>query len=167
MGTVYCAGFLPALAYARSALVARNDLAKSTADAFQDTPAPDPSSVATDTDLLRRSYNPWRYPPGIRSLLTAPAYEAKIDPPITCSVPMVDAVFMECDKGILIPLANYTLQPLKEVMLTVRTGKPVRSVESAHEGKIPFRDVSGDGERAVRFSLPLKETDFVKILWGD
>ena len=80
---------------------------------------------------------------------------------ISCSIPLVDAVMMECDRGILIPLANYTLQPIKNVELTVKTKKPVKSIESTHIGKIPFNQQRG----YIKFSLPLKETDFIKLLY--
>jgi len=66
---------------------------------------------------------------------------------------------MECEKGILIPLANYTLRPLDEVRLTVRGCRPIDRVETAHAGAIPFK-LAADG--SIEFRLPLAETDFVK-----
>jgi hypothetical protein len=162
-GLVYCAGFLPALAYARDALVARNELAKTVGKTMgQAGDIPDPADVATDTQLLFRSSNPWKYPCGIRNLLIAPVYEAKVDLPVRCNVPLVDAVAMECDRGLIMPVANYTLQPIKEVAFTVKTGRKVFSVESVHAGKIQF---SQESDNTVRFTIPLKETDFVKIIY--
>ncbi|HXK45599.1 MAG TPA: hypothetical protein PL060_06540, partial [bacterium] len=63
--------------------------------------------------------------------------------------------------GLVIPIANYTLQPLNSINLQVQTRKAVKTVESAHCGHIPFKQEGN----IVKFSIPLKETDFVKILY--
>ena len=158
-GTVYYSGFLPALTYAYNGLVERNKVAPNIN--LQEVKLPDPDKIATETQLLARSYNPWKYPEQIRNLLVLPVKNAGVEMSISCSIPLVDAVMMECDKGILIPLANYTLQPIKNVELTVKTKKPVKSIESTHIGKIPFNQQRG----YIKFSLPLKETDFIKLLY--
>lgn len=158
-GTVYYSGFLPALTYAYNGLVERNKVAPNIN--LQEVKLPDPDKIATETQLLARSYNPWKYPEQIRNLLVLPVKNAGVEMSISCSIPLVDAVMMECDRGILIPLANYTLQPIKNVELTVKTKKPVKSIESAHIGKIPFTQKGG----YIKFSLPLKETDFIKLLY--
>lgn len=161
-GTVYSFGFLPALAYMRSALVARQKLSGSLSDA-KPTGTPDRSLILSDTELLRRSASPWQYPAAIRNVIVGPALQAKADRPVLCSVPLVDAVFMESAKGIVVPLANYTLQPVKELTLSVETEKRIRRVESVHHGKLEFTQKSG----RVHFSLPLVETDFVKLYARD
>ena len=158
-GMVYYSAFLPAIAYSYQAIVHRNKLAEGVK--IQELQVPEPDKIATENQLLARSYNPWKYPEGIRNLISMPVIEVKLDLPVICDTPLVDAVAMECEKGILVPVANYTLQPLQRINLDVKVQKPVKSVESAHCGKIQFTE---DRNR-IRFSLPLEETDFVRILY--
>ncbi|MCX7705764.1 MAG: beta-galactosidase trimerization domain-containing protein [bacterium] len=158
-GTVYYCGFLPAIAYAYQAIVHRNKIAEGIKT--QDIQIPEPDMVATDTQLLVRSYNPWKYPDNIRNLIINPVMEAKTELPVLCDTVLIDAVAMECDKGILVPVANYTLQPMKKINLEVKAKKTVKSVESVHCGKISFVQ---EKDR-VKFSMPVKETDFVKIIY--
>ncbi|HPP08200.1 MAG TPA: beta-galactosidase trimerization domain-containing protein [bacterium] len=158
-GMVYYSGFLPAGAYAYQALVDRNQIAAGVN--ITEVKAPEPDRIATETQLLTRSYNPWKYPEDIRNLITSPVLEAKVQLPVVCDTPLVDAVAMECELGLVIPIANYTLQPLNSINLQVQTRKAVKTVESAHCGHIPFKQEGN----IVKFSIPLKETDFVKILY--
>jgi hypothetical protein len=39
---------------------------------------------------------------------------ASVDPPLTCSLPLVDAVLLRANNGALIPVANYTLTPFSK-----------------------------------------------------
>lgn len=105
---------------------------------------------------------PWRYPDRIRSVIALPVHDAKLNLPIRCSLPVVDAVLTGGPKGAVVPLANYTLQPQKKVTLTVQTAKPVRHILSVHQGSVSFQKV---GSKSVKFSLPLPETDFVKLYY--
>ena len=153
-GTVYEAGFLPALAYVKSALTARA-AAKARADAG--------AGDATGKELLARSANPWEFPAPVRDLILRPVRSAGVTPPVTCDVPRVDAVYMTCDRGVLVPLANYTLKPIDRLSLTVRTPRSVACAESSHHGKLDFKT---NGDR-VEVSLPLESTDFVKLYYAD
>ena len=154
-GTIYCAGFLPSLAYIKSALDARNALQKKVADG-----AALPAAEKDEAVLLERTANPWQFPAAIRELILTPARAAKIAPPITCSAPLVDAVFMPHETGILIPLANYTAKPIARLALKVNVPRPVARVESAVRGNIPFRQ---DSPQTVELTLPLENNDFVKL----
>jgi len=158
-GSVYCAGLLPALAYIKPALVARNELAEQN-QATQEREATPTAERRTESSPLDRSYNPWQYPSDIRQLLLRPVRQAAVDPPLCCSVPLVDAVYMTCPQGILVPLANYTLNPLAEVSLDVRVPGPVLRVESVRYGELRFNSTK---ENTVQFTLPLDVADFVKI----
>jgi len=158
-GTVYLCGFLPGMAYCYDALVKRKQL-ESNANLEKITP-PEPDKIALEYQLLVRSYNPWKYPEEIRNFIISPINEANIELSVICNIPLVDAVVMECEKGIIMPVANYTLQPLNKVTFEVKTKKLVKSVESAHYGKLSFHQ---DGNR-VKFSIPLVETDFIKIIY--
>ncbi|MEO6786810.1 MAG: beta-galactosidase trimerization domain-containing protein, partial [Chthoniobacteraceae bacterium] len=88
-GTVYCAGFLPSLAYIKQALDARNSLQKKVTDG-----AAMSAEETKDAALLERTANPWKFPTDIRDFILAPVRSAGVAKPITSSAPLVDAVFM-------------------------------------------------------------------------
>ncbi len=171
-GIIYSAGFLPALDYIKKAVVAQRTLqAKiTTADelAKNRTSIPAPEVILSEQKKenpaaqtrIERSRNPWKYPEKVRQLILQPVRTAKVNPSLTCSVPLVDAVLLHSDKGDLIPLANYTLAPLKKVEFRLRTEQPVTKIETVHQGEIDFNtDKNGN----ITFSLPLDATDYIKI----
>jgi len=154
-GVVYCAGFLPGIAYIKSALDARNALQKKVTDGVALS-----ASEAKDAALLERSSNPWEFPAAIRDFILTPVRGAAVGRPLECSVPLVDAVFMPHEKGVLVPLANYTNRPIASLGLTIRVAKPVARAESATHGRLEFSQATGGG---VELSLPLENNDFVKL----
>ncbi len=79
---------------------------------------------------------------------------------IECDTPLVDAVWMKHEQGILISLANYTNKPLSKLSLPIATPKPIARAESAIRGPLEFHVVSPE---AVKLSLPLLSNDFVKL----
>ena len=142
-GRVICCGFLPALAYIKAALDERRPLQERAderkrlaAEAREEAPAnrdrheaaaaanpaltgqkaPDDARAGGEVD---RSYNPWRYPAGIRERIVAPARAAGVHAPLTCDTPIVDAVALPCEQGVLAALSNYTLRTLGRVELTL------------------------------------------------
>jgi hypothetical protein len=152
-GRVYCSGFLPALDYIKRALDARA--------ALEEKAGADVKSIPSETaTLLERSANPWEYPAAIRDLILTPVRDAGIICPIECDTPLVDAVWMKHDRGLLIPLANYTNKPIAKLSLHVTTPKPIARAESAIRGPLEFHAVS---PQAVELSLPLESNDFVKL----
>lgn len=154
-GSVTCSGFLPALSYIKPALDHRAALQKK---------IDDKSVLAAaeqrEAALLERSYNPWKFPAAVRDLILAPVREAKIAPPIRCSHALVDAVFMLHDRAILIPLANYTLEPIARLTLQVTVPRRVVKAESAIRGEISFKQPS---PTTAELSLPLENNDFVTL----
>ncbi len=160
-GHVYQAGFLPGLAYMWPALVARRELEK-TVGKVNAAEIPEASAVVSGEALLRRSQSPWQYPGAIRALIAKPVAASGVSLPVRCNVPLVDAVLMESEKGALVPLANYTLQPVAKLVLSVKTARRVKRVESVHAGPLEFRR---RGWKRVEVSLPLQETDFVKLYY--
>lgn len=158
-GTVYCAGFLPALAYIKPALDARSAI-QSRVRESQSGGAVLSAAESQKAAILDRSANPWEYPATVRKLLLAPVASANVVPPIACSVPLVDTVYMAHADGILIPLANYTLEPIERLVLKVKSDRPVVQAESARHGPIQFKQAS---PHAVELSLPLENNDFVKL----
>jgi len=160
-GAVYCAGFLPSLSYIKTAQTARRELAEKIQEA-EASQSELTAEEAAEAELLERSYNPWRYPAEVRQVLLRPVHQAGVEPPLRCSVPLIDAVYMPCAEGIIIPLANYTLRPLDRVSLQVRVSRPVRRIESVRQGELRF---TRRGEQAVEFILPLEAIDFVKVYY--
>lgn len=182
-GRIIVVGFLPALAYIKIALAARAPLerqvaaeqlaAKTRASAQADQPEAASAAVAAvsadgkpasamasaDRELLSRSHNPWQFPAGVRDLIVSPVREAGITPPLTSDTPLIDAVQLPCEQGVLIALANYTLQPQERVGLQLRVPKPVQRVESVRRGPLHFEQAPG----LIRWTMPLDANDFVMV----
>jgi hypothetical protein len=72
----------------------------------------------------------------------------------------VDTVFMPHERGILIPLANYTAEPIAQLKLKVGVPHPIAKAESAVLGKISFTQTS---PQTVELSLPLENNDFLTL----
>lgn len=157
-GTVYSYGFLPSLSYIKEALVERKAVEKR----VQNPQLPAANLVVSDEELIGRSYNPWEYPQAVRDVITMPVQESSAEMPLTCSIPLVDAVLMESTGGLVIPLANYTLQPLEEVKLEVKVAKQIERIESVHHGQLTFKATGS----TIEFFLPLQETDIIKIYFA-
>ncbi len=160
-GTVYCEGFLPAIAYMRKALIARNEIMKTIPD-INALSEPEPTQVVSDELLIKRAFEPWQYPAEYRDFICSPVMNAKLDLPVKCSAGLVDAVIMDSEKGSVLVLSNYTFQPIQQVFLDVKTKGRVQRVESVHNGKIKFKS---SGSNRISFSIPLVETDFIKIYY--
>lgn len=158
-GFIICEGYLPAIDYMRKALVAKGDIEKKVTDINENNGIPGPDDVEP-FKLNEKSYNPWQYPGDIRNLIIAPTQTANVEPPIKCSVPLVDAVYMTGGKDLLIPLANYTLEPIDEMTLEIAVDKPVRNVKSVYQKNIKFEKL---GNQKIRITMPLECTDFVTV----
>ena len=182
-GRVIVCGFLPALSYIKPALLARRPLeqkldahhaaAKRSGSDNNDQPEATSATAnsalkavavegisSADRELLGRSHNPWVYPAGIRERLLTPIGLTRLAPSLTCDTPLIDAVELRCEQGVLIALSNHTLQPLVRVELRLKTDKPVSHVESVRLGPIPFERLEGG---LIRFTLPLEASDFVMV----
>jgi hypothetical protein len=184
-GRVIVTGFLPALSYIKPALLARRPLeqkldahhnsvaAKLNAIENNDQPEATNATASSalkaaavegippaDRELLDRSHNPWRYPTGIRDRLLTPVRSAKLTPSLTCDTPLIDAVELRCEQGVLIALSNHTLQPLDRIELRLKIDKPVTRVESVRHGPIPVRQEEAGW---IDITLPLAASDFVTV----
>lgn len=158
-GFIVWRGYLPALDYMRKALVANNGtkaLSKNTSENGIPSPA-DALQLATN----KKSYNPWQYPAGVRNSIIQPVLNSHVEVPLTCSVPLVDAVYMTSTKGVVIPLANYTLSPIKNMTLDIEVDKPVREVRSVYQGVLKYEQVNNK----IRINMPLDRTDFVTVAY--
>jgi len=101
-------------------------------------------------------------PAKVRQVIPAPVASADVKPPVTCNVPVADAICMTADRGAVIPLANHTLKPITRLELTVSVAKPIDRIESVHQGQIAFES---RGDRGAGLTLPVESTDFVKIYY--
>ncbi len=182
-GRVIVCGFLPALSYIKPALLARLPLeqkldahhaaAKLSARDNNDQPdatnatassalkaAPVEGISPADREFLDRSHNPWQFSAAIRERILTPIRAVKLTPSLICDTPLIDAVELRCEHGILIALSNHTLRPLDRIELRLKTDKPVTRVESVRLGPIPFERLDGG---LIRFALPLAASDFVTV----
>ncbi|NUQ64971.1 MAG: hypothetical protein HUU20_21110 [Pirellulales bacterium] len=184
-GRVLVLGFLPALSYIKPALAARQSLddqaeaerraaeraaAARAASGGSDQPLATSAAVsgpnavrslaAVDREFLARSYNPWHYPAGIRDRLLTPVRDARVTSSLQCDTPLVDAVELRCDQGILIALANHTLRPIDRLGLRLKSARPVARVESVRRGPVAVEQLEGG---AVRLTLPLDATDCIMV----
>jgi hypothetical protein len=158
-GVVLCKGYLPAIDYMRKTLITNNGVRALSKTLNDNNGIPGPDDVLP-LELNKKSSNPWQYPADIRNAIIAPVQTANVDLPITCNIPLVDAVYMTSAKGIVIPLANYTLQPIKEMTLDIEVDKPFHEVRSVYQGVLKYEKI---GNNKIRVHLPLDCTDFVTI----
>ena len=169
-GTIYCAGFLPALDYIRKAELARVTKEEVNATSEPQSAHPAPPVIRTPDDIvalepknrLERSRNPWEFPTAVRNVLLTPVRSADVRPALTCSIPLVDAVPLHAEQGIVIPLSNYTLEALANVEFSLKIDRAVDRIESVHRGRLDFQEASG---HQIRFTLPLEASDYVKIYY--
>ncbi len=158
-GRVYVLGFLPGLSYIKPALLHRAGLMEKAKQVELGNAAWTPEEWI-EAELLTRSYNPWRFPTDIRDALLLPVRQANVAVALSCDTPLVDAVALPCEQGVLISLANYTLRPIPQLKLTLKTSKRPKRVESIHQGPIPFEHSPKD---AIQFTLPLNASDWIKV----
>jgi hypothetical protein len=86
--------------------------------------------------------------------------DARVTPSLECDTPLVDAVELRCDQGILIALANHTLRPIDRLGLRLKPARTVARVESVRRGPIAVEQREGG---VARFVLPLDSTDFIMV----
>ncbi len=159
-GVVYVIGFMPSISYIRKALLTR-DAEKARAPK----PADDIGVPGMDSDANlkphERSYNPATYPQAEREFLLLPVREAKVVTPVALSHPLVEAFYLEGPQGAIVTLANYSLRPIKNLRVVIRSERVVRKLESVRRGQLAFK-VTNEG--AVT-QLPLRDTDMLKLHW--
>jgi hypothetical protein len=82
--------------------------------------------------------------------------------PIRCDVPLVDAVYMTCPQGVLIPLANYTLQPIAALKLQIHLPRPIVPAQSVRRRPI---SLTTTGPNRAECMLPLDAMEFIKLYY--
>ncbi|MEA3403175.1 MAG: hypothetical protein U9R79_18175 [Armatimonadota bacterium] len=159
-GAVFVAGFMPGLSYIRKAPVAR-DAAGS--------PAPDPDDLLewatrgswSNLEPEELSYNPWEYPEPEREYLLEPVRHADVKKPVTLSERLVESFYLEGDAGAVVTLANYSLRPIEELTVSVRTDRDPKRMESVRHGRLRYTRQG----TAITVRLPLLDTDMLKMYW--
>lgn len=140
-GTVYYAGALVGLAYL--------------------TPALPPN-----TQVL-----PTGFPAALRALITLPAQQARIVPPVVTNHPLVEAQYLTGPNGAIVTLINWTEKPIDKLIVRF-PGVPVKTVQSLraagyfkghlHEqptDKLPVQVVDG----VPQVELRLEVTDYLLV----
>jgi hypothetical protein len=80
---------------------------------------------------------------------------------VVLSHPVVEAFYLEGQRGAVVTLANYALRPIDRLDIQVLSGRTVRRVESVRQGVLRFGSTSGK----VTAHLPLQDTDMLKLYW--
>jgi predicted aconitase len=102
------------------------------------------------------------YPADVREILLAPTRLAGVVRDVELSVPVVEATLQESTQGGVVTLVNFTMKPLSEVTMTVRTAKPVKRAVAVQSGKELKYSATADG---VTMKLPIGLTEFVKLYY--
>ena len=132
---IYC-GFLPGLAYFKPAIPMR------------------PVDRGTTDDSMAH-FIPTNFDLTAAALIGQVA--GGVQRPVVCSDPLVEARIISAPQGLLIPLVNWRGQPLKDLSVTVVTGRPVKEAVLASGGRLdgPISRVVG----AMTFRLDLDVAD--------
>jgi hypothetical protein len=174
-GRVVCRGFTPALAYMRGAVKQLHDgggkeqvvhmprvaealkLMYETDRTWTDIPPKGDHSRQWMTGM------PYRYNAGIRAFIVGPAIRAKVKQPVTLDAQPVDAAFLECDRGWVVPIANVSGAPIDKLTVTLDPGRPSATIRSSQQGELKVSELP-DGR--LRVTLPLPSTDMLYAEWA-
>jgi len=94
-----------------------------------------------------------------RQLITAGARLARVIRPVECSAPLIEASLLSSSKGSVVPLANWSMEPIRALTVILRPPKQVKAVESVKQGKLRFKTVPG----GIQVTLPLESTDMLLV----
>ncbi len=99
---------------------------------------------------------PVGYDAAAREILRLPIMDAELRPNVRAAGGLYDARLVESPKGCFLPIANYNRNVGRPATVSVRPGRPIRKVTSAHGGELKFRTEEG----RVVFTIP-------KLGYGD
>ncbi len=128
---IYCA-FLPSLSYYHPAI-----------------PKRPVDRGATDDSMIH--FLPTDFDKSMRMLLTFPGRFLDLNVPVICSQPLVETTVIESKNGTVIPLVNWTGQPIKQLEVKIQISMPTKSVTLASGQKLTVRDTNGN--RSYVFDL--------------
>ncbi|MGE3804680.1 MAG: beta-galactosidase trimerization domain-containing protein, partial [Gemmataceae bacterium] len=105
-------------------------------------------------------YNPSGFDTAATKLVRLGLDASKVEPAVTTSQPLVEAVLIDHPKGTLLTLVNWTDQPIKGLEVSVKlpaAPKSVRSVALQKELGAKY------AEGKLSFKLDLEEADFILV----
>jgi hypothetical protein len=102
---------------------------------------------------------PTEFSPEIRALIGLPLQLAGVTKPVECSEPLVDASLLESARGIIIPLANFTGQPIRRLRVTLRDVGAPRRIYTTERGDLRPQ-MTADG---LVVEFPIGLTDFLVL----
>jgi len=94
-----------------------------------------------------------------RSWINAPVDLAGVEKPVTVDRPMIEAPLLASEDGVTVTLLNWTNEPQQDVLLKVRTERPVGSVRSVKRGRVRYRRADG----FVTVKLPVDTVDVLML----
>jgi len=102
---------------------------------------------------------PQDYSAEVRSLFEMALRLGGASKAVVCSEPLVDATAIASEHGVVVPLANYTGEPIERLSVTLRGLGEITGVRSMQQGDLALRR-EGD---AVICDLPMGLTDFLVV----
>jgi hypothetical protein len=93
---------------------------------------------------------PVAFDPAARAVLRMPLARAGLQPAVTVTPGLYDTRLVESPKGCFLPIANYNRRVGGPAAVSLRVGRPIRKVTSAHCG--PLKHETKDGR--VVFTIP-------------
>ncbi|MEK6235069.1 MAG: hypothetical protein N2C14_10175, partial [Planctomycetales bacterium] len=133
-GRATCCLFLPSLSYYRPAV-----------------PKLPVDRGATDDAMIH--FLPTDFDPSMARLIASPA--ASNSQPVTSSQPLVETTVIESKHGVVIPLVNWTMKPVKGLQVTVSIPTP-KSKATLASGR-PVKMEEKDGSRVYTFDLDVAD----------
>lgn len=169
-GRVVLVGFMPGLAYIRSAFLryeAKRDELIAPLDRVGKVMAIAARAEGRKSrkTIPRHEYSgmPFEYSAAIRDLIVRPTREARVKIPAQVDTPQVEATFMTGEQGWAVPLANYTGSPLKQITVTLQPGDACGPIRSSRLGILTKEPIGNNG--SITLTLPLESTDILYASW--
>ena len=106
---------------------------------------------ATDTAMVH--FLPTEFDKEAADLIASAAVH--VSRPVQCSHPLVETTIIESAHGTVVPLVNWTAEPVKELEVTVSIGTPTRKALLASGG--PVRVQEHDDWRVYTFDLDVAD----------
>ena len=104
-------------------------------------------------------YNPVAFSPATTRLVRL-GIESGLERQVECSIPFVEAIVRDNEKGTLVTLVNWTNKPVNGLKVKVRMPTKPSQVRSVSQNK-PLDSNYQDG--FIQFQIDLKEADFVVL----
>ncbi len=108
----------------------------------------------------RRQGLPVGFSAAIRSWITWPVLKlAAVKPWVQCSVPLVEALVLKSERGVVLTLLNWSGRPWSQVRLSVRLEFEPRRVEAFWAKQVPIQRTP----EGVELQVPLEEYELIGL----